>query len=400
MDDRENNRGPTTRLSKKRSFDSIPSVDHQAMQPISKTKNRVPLGDLTNKANLGINQKPNLEKNRNPKLNLSEKKARDQVKKSETIHSGDTKNCDYAPVLYQHKKFLEEKSEKSGKKLKIVQSLDDSNSDYASLICQYLQSLEAEEGRRPLTDYLEKVQKDVNLAMRDILLDWLVEVAEEYKLVSDTLYLTVSYIDRFLSQNSINRNKLQLLGVSSMLVASKYEEIGPPHVEDFCYITDNTYSREEVVEMERDVLKFLNFELGTPTIKTFLRIFTRIAQEKSEFFSLQMEFLGCYLAELSLLDYGCLRFLPSMIAASAIFLSRFTIKPDMHPWSLKMQGCSGYKPSELRESVLAVHALQSSRKKQSFQAVRDKYNQHQFKCVAALPSRLEIPESCFEDRDE
>lgn len=74
--------------------------------------------------------------------------------------------------------------------------------------------------RRPMADYLEKVQKDVTANMRGILVDWLVEVAEEYKLLSDTLYLTVSYVDRFLSLNAINRQRLQLLGVTSMLIAS------------------------------------------------------------------------------------------------------------------------------------------------------------------------------------
>lgn len=74
--------------------------------------------------------------------------------------------------------------------------------------------------RRPLPDYMEKVQKDVSANMRGILVDWLVEVAEEYKLLPDTLYLCVSYIDRFLSTNVLNRQKLQLLGVASMLIAS------------------------------------------------------------------------------------------------------------------------------------------------------------------------------------
>lgn len=74
--------------------------------------------------------------------------------------------------------------------------------------------------RRPLADYLAKVQKDITANMRGVLVDWLVEVAEEYKLLSDTLYLTVSYVDRFLSLNSLNRKMLQLLGVSSMLIAA------------------------------------------------------------------------------------------------------------------------------------------------------------------------------------
>lgn len=80
--------------------------------------------------------------------------------------------------------------------------------------------VQMEPKRRPLSDYLKKVQKDVTANVRGVLIDWLVEVAEEYKLLSDTLYLTVSYIDRFLSTNAIERRRLQLLGVSSMLIAS------------------------------------------------------------------------------------------------------------------------------------------------------------------------------------
>ena len=91
---------------------------------------------------------------------------------------------------------------------------------YASDIYSYLRSMESQPKRRPAADYIAAVQVDVTPNMRGILIDWLVEVAEEYKLVSDTLYLTVSYVDRFLSANALNRQRLQLLGVCAMLVAS------------------------------------------------------------------------------------------------------------------------------------------------------------------------------------
>ncbi|XP_058081115.1 cyclin-A3-4-like isoform X2 [Magnolia sinica] len=243
---------------------------------------------------------------------------------------------------------------------------------YASDIFEYLHSMEIEPKRRPLPDFIEAVQKDVTANMRAILVDWLVEVAEEYKLISDTLYLTVSYIDRFLSLNNLNRQKLQLLGVSCMLIASKYEEISPPHVEDFCYITDNTYTKEEVVKMETDVLKFLNFEMGNPTIKTFTRRFLMAAQENSKQGDLKLEFL-------------------------VIFITRFTIQPKMHPWNSTLQRCSGYRPSDIKECIQAIHDLQLSRKWGTLAAIRDKYNQHKFKCVAALTSPSDIPSLYFED---
>jgi cyclin A len=126
--------------------------------------------------------------------------------------------------------------------------------------------------RRPRSNYMETLQKDITKGMRGILIDWLVEVSEEYKLVPDTLYLTVYLIDQFLSRKYIERQKLQLLGITSMLIASKYEEICAPRVEEFCFITDNTYKKAEVLKMECQVLNDLGFHLSVPTTKTFLRL--------------------------------------------------------------------------------------------------------------------------------
>ncbi|TVU46179.1 hypothetical protein EJB05_05698, partial [Eragrostis curvula] len=273
---------------------------------------------------------------------------------------------------------------------------------YASDIYSYLRSMEAQPKRRPATDYIAAVQVDVTGNMRSILVDWLVEVAEEYKLVSDTLYLTVSYIDRFLSSKALNRQKLQLLGVSAMLIASKYEEISPPNVEDFCYITDNTYTKQEVVKMESDVLNVLKFELGSPTIKTFLRMFIRSAKEDNskKYPSLSLEFLGSYLAELSLLDYGLLQFLPSLVAASVMFVAKLTLDPHTHPWSMKLQTVTDYKPSELKDCVTTIHELQLNRKGSSYMAIRDKYKQNRFKGVSALLPPVEIPASYFKNLKE
>lgn len=91
-----------------------------------------------------------------------------------------------------------------------------------------------------------KKQSDINHSMRAILVDWLVEVAEEYKLLPQTLYLTINYIDRFLSVMSVLRGKLQLVGTACMLVAAKFEEIYPPDVSDFVFITDDTYTTKQV----------------------------------------------------------------------------------------------------------------------------------------------------------
>jgi cyclin B len=97
--------------------------------------------------------------------------------------------------------------------------------------------------------------------MRAILVDWLVDVHAKFKLLPETLFLTVNLIDRYLSVKQITRARLQLVGVAALLITTKYEEIYPPNLKDFVYITDNAYTKEEILEMECDILCVLDFNL-------------------------------------------------------------------------------------------------------------------------------------------
>ncbi|KAL9313330.1 hypothetical protein ACSQ67_018782 [Phaseolus vulgaris] len=237
---------------------------------------------------------------------------------------------------------------------------------------------------KTLSNYMEKLQTDINPSMRGILVDWLVEVSEEYRLVPDALYLTVNLIDRYLSTKFIQKQRLQLLGVTSMLIASKYEEMCPPRVEEFCFITDNTYTKEEVLKMEREILNVMHFQLSVPTIKTFLRRFIQAAQSSYKAPCVELEFLANYLAELALVEYSFFQFLPSLVAASAVFLARWTLNDSEHPWNPTLEHYANYKASELKTVVLALQDLQLNSKGCPLNAVRDKYKLQKFNCVANL----------------
>ncbi|GMI82940.1 Cyclin A1;1 [Hibiscus trionum] len=266
----------------------------------------------------------------------------------------------------------------------------------ATYACDIYKHLRASElKKRPSTDFMETTQKDINSSMRAILIDWLVEVAEEYRLVPDTLYLTVNYIDRYLSGNMMNRQRLQLLGVASMMIAAKYEEICAPQVEEFCYITDNTYFKEEVLEMESSVLNYLKFEMTAPTSKCFLRRFVRAAQGINEVPLMQLECMANYIAELSLLEYSMLCYAPSLVAASAIFLAKFILVPSKKPWNSTLQHYTLYKPSDLFECVKDLHRLCCNKDNSTLPAIREKYSQHKYKCVAKKNCPPSIPSDFF-----
>ncbi|GLT77907.1 hypothetical protein SLA2020_494620 [Shorea laevis] len=284
-----------------------------------------------------------------------------------------------------------------------VVNLDDNYMDpqlCATFACDIYKHLRASEvKKRPSTDFMETVQKDINTNMRAILIDWLVEVAEEYRLVPDTLYLTVNYIDRYLSGNVMNRQRLQLLGVACMMIAAKYEEICAPQVEEFCYITDNTYFKEEVLEMESAVLNYLKFEMTAPTAKCFLRRFVRAAaQEINEVPLMQLECLANYIAELSLLEYSMLSYAPSLIAASAIFLAKFILLPSRRPWNSTLHHYTLYKPSDLIDCVKDLHHLCCNNHNSTLPAVREKYSQHKYKCVAKKYCPPSIPLELFHNQ--
>ncbi|KAJ1298231.1 hypothetical protein BS78_01G437900 [Paspalum vaginatum] len=244
---------------------------------------------------------------------------------------------------------------------------------YLGDIDRYLRSLEVEPLRRPSPEYFQKIQKFVSPKMRAVLVDWLVEVAEEFKLRAETLHLAISYVDRFLTVNVVTRDKLQLLGVTAMLVAAKYEEIesSKMKVNKYTDITDNTYTKQQVVKMEADLLKSLNFEIGGPTVTTFLRRFIALCRGGNRTSSEKLESLCSYLAELSLLDYDCISYLPSAVAAACLFVARFTVRPKTHPW-LSIR-CPDHK------------------------AIREKYEDVKFGCVSKMASSQEIPASFLED---
>lgn len=268
----------------------------------------------------------------------------------------------------------------------------------ATIACDIYKHLRASEAnKRPSTDFMERIQKDINTSMRAILIDWLVEVAEEYRLLPDTLFLTINYIDRYLSGNSVNRQRLQLLGIACMMIAAKYEEICAPNVNEFCYITDNTYLKEEVFQMESVVLNYLKFEMAAPTAKCFLRRFICVAQATSEVPSMQLECLANYLAELSLIEYSMLCYSPSLLAASATFLAKFILVPSKEPWNSTLRHYTLYQASDLSECVKALHGLCRKGTNSNLPAIREKYSQHKYKFVAKKHCPPSIPLEFFHE---
>lgn len=166
--------------------------------------------------------------------------------------------------------------------------------EYAGKISAML--LNQEKFSLPSPTYMSR-QLDINEKMRAILVDWIIEVHLKFKLLPETLFLTVGLIDRFLEKEQIKRSNLQLVGVTAMLIASKYEEIYAPEVRDFVYITDNAYSKEQIFAMEQGMLAALDFNITIPSPFRFLERFNKVAGGQDKMWN-----LARYLIELPLIE--------------------------------------------------------------------------------------------------
>lgn len=161
--------------------------------------------------------------------------------------------------------------------------------EYQEEIFSYLTSLEKKTIINP--NYI-KEQKDITEKMREILVDWIINVHLKFKLLEETLFLSIILIDRYLQNVQISRKNLQLVGVASLLISCKYEEIYLPTIKSFIYITDNAYEKEELLDMERNILSNLEYDISYPSLLRYMEmLFIKLNYINDIFLTNKMYFL-------------------------------------------------------------------------------------------------------------
>lgn len=186
-------------------------------------------------------------------------------------------------------------------------------SEYCADITNHMQATERD--TQPDPSYMKR-QTQVNENVRAILIDWVLQVHGKFKLLPETLFIAVNLVDRFMSLHRISKDEVQLVGVAAMLIATKYEEIYPPTVKDFIFMSKNAYSKAQILDMEMQILSCIEFQICETSSYRFLERYSKIAKADSVVF-----YLAQYLLELALLDSKMNQYPPSLQASSALYVA-------------------------------------------------------------------------------
>ncbi|XP_061922984.1 G2/mitotic-specific cyclin-B3 [Entelurus aequoreus] len=246
--------------------------------------------------------------------------------------------------------------------------------EYAMEIFSYLKQREE---KFVLCDYMSK-QPSLSQEMRAVLIDWLVELQENFELFHETLYLSVKLTDHYLNITAIHRNMLQLVGVTAMLIASKFEEYSVPPVEEFLFVCDGAYTKEEILAMEASILQKLSFDLNIPISYRFLRRYAKCVNAGMDTLT-----LARYFCERSLLEMKMVALRGSLLASSCLLLAMLT--KDLGGWSPILQFHSGYNLSEVAPVVWKVYLMMLEPPNEKLNTINTKYSHKVFFEVSSLP---------------
>ncbi|KAF0693773.1 Aste57867_15272 [Aphanomyces stellatus] len=259
---------------------------------------------------------------------------------------------------------------------------------YAADIHKYY--FEVEKHRSASPSYMLD-QVDVNSKMRSILVDWLVDVHYKYNLLEQTLHIAVNLIDRHLEKNlTIPRARLQLVGITALFIASKYEEIYPPEAKDFVKITDNAYSLAELFKMEDELLSSIGYRVTMPTSFQFMNRFLKASRTTD----IKVQLYANYLVDRMLQEYKMLRYPPSMIAATGVYLAR--VQMEQYPlWSPCVEHHSTYSVAAMRACIRDMQEVMSTTmsgvsKSSKLTAVTRKFAKDKLLGVSKCPIRFTV----------
>ena len=342
--------------------------------------------------NIGINIKVNKNNNLIKSSYISINTNKKETNKKNKIQIFRTDKV--IPIHNQNNNVKIIQRDKSKKKENKTQKSDyffldfnfQNNQENISYAGEYLEEIymnllleERESTIKPKFGYMAN-QPEINEIMRAILIDWIIDVHLRFNLRQDTLFMTIWLIDAYLSFALVQRDKLQLLGITCLLISGKAHEIYYPQHNKLLEMTDNAYIKEEMLTMENEILKKLNFFIVCPNPIDFYNILSKMFNfEKKQYY------LGNYFIEAALINYPILKYSSSVIASSCAYLVMKYYKINGYQKLYNNFIVNEKCPEDvIKDAAKEIYFLVGNLSKSKFKSVKKKFSLTQFENVSEI----------------
>eukprot|EP01096_Ripella_sp_DP13-Kostka_P013661 TRINITY_DN5969_c0_g1_i1.p1 TRINITY_DN5969_c0_g1~~TRINITY_DN5969_c0_g1_i1.p1 ORF type:complete len:472 (+),score=247.14 TRINITY_DN5969_c0_g1_i1:177-1418(+) len=268
-----------------------------------------------------------------------------------------------------------------------LEDIDDEDREFPVCVVEYIDDIMSNLKRKEIEDSIPSTFLDWQNELRPVhfslLLEWMEEVYVALNLLPETFTLSIHVLQRVLSTHQVSKKKLQLLALSSILVAAKFEEEWAPPIEDLLYTCDNSFELKEILKMESSVLTAINFNLTAPLPIHFYRRYSKAGRLESK-----PHTLGKYLSEIAFTSMSTLKYAPSLIAAASVMAARrfCRVTPD---WSSTLTHYTGYTRDQVIECAVDLMKVAYTQcEKEQKGAIFRKYQKSNLLSVSMIPSSV------------
>lgn len=276
-------------------------------------------------------------------------------------------------------------------KQKISQTNPNPINEYIPEISKHLHS--NEQVNTPNYNNIFLIQKSINNNTRSILIDWLIHIHYKMELHPETLYLSINIIDLYTEKQRFDLVNYQLIGITSLFIASKYEEIYSPELNDFVYVVRKIYTKEDIIHMEYLICKELKFDFMFNSSFRFLSYYYMLSGDTN----IKTLHLAQLFLETAMLSVDIMKYNASLRASSALFMARKILlvrnnenKYDIDTgsngiiWNSELKLGSGYNLSELKYCMKKMILFFQSVIKESDLCLKHKFNSLEYSRVAMI----------------
>ena len=320
----------------------------------------------------------------------SDKKNKIQIFKIDKVQKSPTKQDKEENInmirIYEHKEIVKEKEKEKPNEYLYLNFDFNNNQENIAFVGEYLEEIymnllleEKQATIKPKLGYMN-TQYEINEIMRAILIDWIIDIHLKFKLRQETLFMTIWLIDTYLSYAFVPREKFQLLGITCLLISCKSHEIYYPQQNKIIEMTDNAYTKQEMLTMENEILKKLNFYIVCPNPIDFYNILSKMFNfEKKHYF------LGNYFIESALVYYQILKYSSSVIACSCAYLVMKYYRIDGYQKLYNNFIINEQNPEDvIKDAAKEIYILVENLAKSKFKSVKKKFALPQYENVSDM----------------